>query len=261
MDYRYEDFTTENYSRLLDIAKDRFSFTNFAEIDEEVRFVLWRHDIDCSPHRALDLAKIEYSKNVKSTYFVWLHSPMYHFFENEIVQILKKILNLGHDIGLHFDIGFYGVLNEVELEQKIGWEKQILEKVLGRKIIVFSYHGPGESFPNYDDFTTNDIADLYPHYFKSSICGLINTYGKYFRENVDYCSDSNGYWRFRRLQDVLESPEDEIQCLQVLTHPEWWVSKPMPPRARIQRCIDGRAKKTAMRYDQLLAKVGRENVG
>lgn len=260
MDYHFEDFTTENYARLLDIAKERFLFINYNEIVDNVRFVVWRHDIDVAPHRALDLAKIEYEKNVKSTYFVWLHSPMYHFFENEIVHIFKKMLDLGHDIGLHFDAGFYGFLNESDLEQYVDWERQILEKIVGKKISIFSYHEPGFAFPNYGDYTLNELADLYPHYFKSSICGLVNTYGEYFREKVYYCSDSNGYWRFRRLQDVLESPEGDVPRLQVLTHPEWWATKPMSPRARIQRCIDGRAKKIAMKYDQLLEEMGRVNV-
>ena len=60
------------------------------------------------------------------------------------------------------------------------------------------------------------------------------------------------------LRDVLESAEDEK--LHVLTHRSCWVPKPMSPRARIARCIEGRAPKTAMRYDRFLAEMGRENV-
>ena len=63
---------------------------------------------------------------------------------------------------------------------------------------------------------------------------------------------------FRRLRDVLEAAEDEK--LQVLTHPGWWVSEPVSPRARIARCIEGRATKAALRYDRALAEMGRENV-
>jgi hypothetical protein len=48
--------------------------------------------------------------------------------------------------------------------------------------------------------------------------------------------------------------------IQVLTHPEWWQKEVMRPRQRIQRCIDGRAKKIAMLYDKLLQEWGRENV-
>ncbi|MBT5716894.1 MAG: hypothetical protein HOI70_08280, partial [Opitutae bacterium] len=57
-----------------------------------------------------------------------------------------------------------------------------------------------------------------------------------------YVSDSNGYWRYRRLWDVLQKSQDS--CLQVLTHPVWWQEKPMPPRQRIFRSVYGRAKAT-----------------
>ena len=56
------DFTTATYAGLLDLAKHHFKFIRFNEIKDNGRFILWRHDIDCSPHRALHLAKIEYKK-------------------------------------------------------------------------------------------------------------------------------------------------------------------------------------------------------
>jgi hypothetical protein len=136
-DYFFEDFTIASYRCLLDIAKTNFEFTDYNCIDDSVRFILWRHDIDYSPHRALRLAEVEYERNVQATYFVWLHSNMYHFFEKEISDILQKIMDYGHNIGLHFDAGYYGILNEQELESHIRWERKILEKTIGKKIFFF----------------------------------------------------------------------------------------------------------------------------
>ena len=70
--------------------------------------------------------------------------------------------------------------------------------------------------------------------------------------------ESNGFWRHRRLRDVLEAAEDER--LHVLTHPVWWTPEPVSPRMRITRCIEGRAAKQHQWYDDLLAREGRENV-
>lgn len=260
MNYHFEDFTRQNYAKLIDIAKDRYRFVGYHEIDASINFVLWRHDIDVSPHRALELAKIEHQKTVKATYFVWLHSPMYHFFEKDVVDILNAIKRLGHSIGLHFDAGFYGYLNESDLDRKIRFEREILEAAVESEIAVFSYHDPGFAFPDYSDYPMNELAELFPHYFKSSIGGLTNTYGRRFREDIVYCSDSNGYWRHQRLQDVLESPDYRHRSLQVLTHPEWWVHAPMPPRSRIQGCIDGRARNSAQRYDRVLKTMDRKNI-
>ena len=89
------------------------------------------------------------------------------------------------------------------------------------------------------------------------IAGLVNADGAGIKARFAYGSDSNGYWRFRRLADVIA---DSGPLLQVLTHPEWWVPEPMAPRARVQRAIDGRAAYMAAKYDAALADAGRENV-
>jgi len=259
-EYFFDDFTIENYCLLLDIAKRNFEFVDYNTLDESVRFVIWRHDVDYSPHRSLRLAEAEHKMGVQATYFVWLHSNMYHFFEKEVSDILKKIMNLGHHIGLHFDAGYYGILNGNELETHVDWERKILEKTIGRKIDVFSHHNPNPNILKYDDYSLEELAELYPHYFKSSVCGLTNTYGEYFRNNVPYCSDSNGYWRFKRLQDVLEDSAINVPRLQVLTHPVWWTDEIANPRDRLLRCIDGRSRNNSEFYDSLLKTAGRKNI-
>ena len=254
------DFTTKTYSELLNLAIENFNFIGYDEIEDNERFILWRHDIDCSPNRALRLAEIENQKKIKSTYFVWLHSPMYHFLEKEVVDILKRINDFGHDIGLHFDPGFYGFLTEEKIEKQIAWECEILENTLKLAINVFSHHNPNPDVFRYNDFTIQELAKRFPHYFKDNIAGRINTYGSYFREHVFYCSDSNGYWRFQNIRELLLSGSDQIPRLQVLTHPEWWTEDALSPRDRILRCINGRAKKTIKNYDEALAAMSRENV-
>jgi hypothetical protein len=95
-------------------------------------------------------------------------------------------------------------------------------------------------------------------YGEPEYCGLVNTYADYFRSSVGYCSDSNGYWRYRRLEDVLTAAED--RSLQVLTHPSLWTDEVMSPRQRVLRCVNGRAEKAMAWYDHALKAGGRENV-
>jgi hypothetical protein len=87
---------------------------------------------------------------------------------------------------------------------------------------------------------------------------MINTSADYFQQKVGYCSDSNGYWRFRRLEDVLRERRDE--CLQVLTHGEWWQEDVMSPKQRFERCVQDWAGKAQAWYDDVLRDAGRENV-
>jgi hypothetical protein len=46
----------------------------------------------------------------------------------------------------------------------------------------------------------------------------------------------------------------------VLTHPEWWTPMPLSPRARISRCVEGRAASMNAYYDDIVERSGRPNV-
>lgn len=247
MDYNFEDFTEDNYRKLLRLAKSHYHFITYEKFEEKGKNILWRHDIDFSVHRALKLAQIEAEENIISTYFIHLHNESYNAMELEVAKRIFEIIDLGHEIGVHFDPAFYSLMNKQmsQLEYYLSMEKEILEKIFNSEIKAFSFHNP--DIGNWLKVEKNEIA------------GLINTYSPYIKEKYGYCSDSNGYWRFRRLADVLCEAQDEK--LQVLTHPEWWVPESMSPRDRISRCIDGRAVNQHRWYDKLLKDMGRENIG
>lgn len=63
-------------------------------------FVIIKHDVEDKPEKALAISKIEYSFGITSTYYV--HS---FFLRNpKNVAIFNEIMNLGHEIGYHFDV-------------------------------------------------------------------------------------------------------------------------------------------------------------
>lgn len=241
--FNFSDFTRSNYSNIIRIGKNIFHFSTYTNFVPNNRFVIWRHDVDISMHSAVKLAEIEANHNVSATYFIYTHSPFYNLLEKDIYECVKKILSLGHNIGIHFDSEFYGELNLSSFNYWLNYEATLLESYFNAPIKAFSFHN------------TTPFAISCKDYEYS---GLINATSTYFREEVEYCSDSNGYWRYRRLEDVLQNPQ--VQRLQVLTHPEWWQEEIMSPRKRILRCIDGRANKTIKLYDNLLREFNRENV-
>jgi len=245
MDFNFDDFTESEYQELLKIAKGNWEIAAFSQYKKSGRICLWRHDVDLSVHRAYRLAAIEAKEGVKTTYFINLHSKFYHFLEEDISRLIFAILDFGHDMGLHFDSSFYNsrFVDNEDLLEVIEFEKHILTKLFRTEIIAVSLHNP-------------DVCRFALDH--DEIHGMINANGKYIRENFSYCSDSNGYWRFRRLRDVLEAAEEEK--LHILTHPEWWTPEPMSPRERISRCIDGRAAGRHRSYDEFIGKTGRKNV-
>jgi hypothetical protein len=134
--------------------------------------------------------------------------------------------------------------NLKDVDDLLRFEKSILERIFSMELDAFSIHNP-------------DLAAL-PEIEQDEIGGMVNANGPFLKGNYSYISDSNGYWRFRRLKNVLEAGEDKR--LHVLTHPGWWVPDVMNPRLRVSRCIDGRASYQHARYDRILGRLGRLNV-
>ncbi len=248
MKYYFEDFTENEYRKILKLAKQSWEFIPFAEYRRSGRLCLWRHDLDFSVHRAYRLAQIEAEEGLRATYFILLHSPFYNALENEVLRLISGIRDLGHDLGLHFDPTSYtDLFHSADLfAEKLAFEQGILSSVFGVEIRAFSLHNP----------TVGDW--LVRAEQEDEIAGMVNAYGPYTRHNYGYCSDSNGYWRFRRLRDVLTAATDER--LHVLLHDGWWTPEAMSPRQRISRAIEGRAAWQLRIYDQMLAETGRENV-
>ncbi|MGN6148366.1 MAG: hypothetical protein ACTHPD_07500 [Rhizomicrobium sp.] len=243
----FEDFTESAYRKLVRAAKERWQFIGFADFAEVNHAVLWRHDVDISPQRALALAKIEKEEGVRSTYFALAHSEFYNLLEGPVVEMFRQIAALGHDIGLHFDPDFYKdrISSEAALLESLSFEKALLERMLGVTIGAFSWHNP----------TTGD----WPAKSDDRVAGMINAYGVSIHARYRYVSDSNGIWRHDRLADVIAA--GTADCLHVLTHPEWWVSSPSAPRDRVLRAIKGRAEATMANYDRALEHFGRPNIG
>ncbi len=238
-----KDFTEKNYKKILELIKSKYDVLKFDEIKGKKRFVILRHDIDFSIHRAHKLAKIEKQNGIEASYFLWLGSFFYNLFEIEAKALIFKIIEMGHDIGLHFDSANYNIHSEKDLSYWLNFEKKILETNFKVKIKVFSFHNP-----------TDDIL----RYNRYQYAGMINTYSKSFREELGYCSDSNGYWRHERLGGILK--EEKYDKLQILIHPGWWLGVPMAPKKRIERCIEGRAAKQLTLYDKVLKDHGRLNI-
>ncbi len=251
MNYYFEDFTETNYKKILErlLYKGyRFSEFDYETINSDERIALWRHDVDFSLNRAYSLSEIESELGTKATYFIHLQSSFYNVFEPSQYELICRIIEKGHMIGLHFDHGFYAqnkhLTSDEEIEKFALIEKDILEKYFNIEINIVSFHNPEAS----------NALCLQQDYYG----GMLNVYSKTISDNCKYCSDSNGYWRYDRLQDVIEK---NYKRLHILTHPTWWVPNEMSPYDRIKRCIDGRRNAILESYCDMLTQFGRENIG
>lgn len=238
-----EDFTTSRYADLLCLAKASYVPREFSNYALGEKFFLLRHDVDISLNRALALARIEEQLDISASYLINVHSTFYNIAERNQADILGQILDLGHTLGLHFDASFYDIRNDDELILRLQQEAAWLELLTGARPEVMSFHNPSRRHLDWN-------ADRYGD--------LINCYSKSLMESVPYISDSNGYWRFRQLHEVVMEASEP--CLQILIHPGWWQDRAMSPRQRLFRASYGRAVSTMRDNDSLLSDMKRVNL-
>lgn len=239
--YRFDDFTLENYKRLILLAKEKgFSFIfHKDEYQKDRKDIIWRHDVEFEPDIALKMARIEESCGIKASYFFQLHSPFYNVFDPHYREVFYAIKDLGHLVGLHFDSAYWGISGEDQLNGFIKIDKEYLEKNMNVDIDTFSFH-------NTTPFTQSCSAYSYG--------GLVNVYSSFFKEHYYYCGDSLGYWRFDRLEDILIN--SSIHHLQVLTHDGNWSEEVLSPRKRLAKVLRDRAELLIDGQVSFLHKIG-----
>lgn len=241
----FQEFTETGFRALLkELTDGGYRFARYRESGED-RHVIWRHDVDFSMHRAARLAEIEAESGAVATYFVNPRCAFYNLLEPEILSLVDRIRSLGHEIGLHFDAGVkdIGTWTRDQLGAALQSERALLGAILNMPVRCVSWHNPDLS--NLLDFQDDEID------------GMVNAYGARLRGDYAYCSDSNGYWRFEPMREVIAKGHPR---LHLLTHPAWWTAEAMSPSARIDRAIMGRARALRRAYDQALIGAGRQNM-
>ncbi|PZE21134.1 hypothetical protein [Paenibacillus xerothermodurans] len=200
------DFTTRHYREILRKIKHAgFAFTNYEQYvkmsaSHADRVFILRHDLDHSLVYANKLAEIEAEESVTATFFVWLSAPYYNVIHPEQIKLIRRIIDLGHSIGLHFDPTAYP--ESKDLSMMIQREIGILSTIIDHTVSAYSFHRP-------------TAAMLNQHW---KIDGLINSYDRILFGDFKYLSDSNHQWRegcvCRHLADHNK--------LHALIHPIWW---------------------------------------
>lgn len=247
----FSDFTLNNYRLIINLCQQYgYEFIGYDSelIKEDKKQILLRHDVDYSMRRAVKLAEIEKEEGVKATYFIFSHSEGYNLYEAAVMEMVHKIIDLGHDIGLHVDYGIYEkcIRENKSVEKVICKEIEDIQKTFACKVTSISFHQP-ENFRGGIKLSDWEMA------------GTVNAYSEYIFENYKYCSDSNGYWRFDRLEDVINS--QKYKKLQILLHPVWWTEESCSPAEKMWRYYNDEAEIKYHMYCIDMKKCGRINIG
>lgn len=201
-----DEFSLEAYSALLSALRERgYRDVEFPDAEPSSPHLVLRHDVDMTIESAVRMAEVEAGLGMRSAFFVLLRSELYNPLSGHGERGIRRILELGHRLGLHFDASLYPGLDEGDLDRLCAAECSQLESWFGISVRMVSFHRPAPAFLGLE----RDIG------------GRGHTYQPCYFRDIAYCSDSRGGWHHGH---PLEKAGTAGRALQLLTHPVWWDS-------------------------------------
>ena len=202
------------FRNLINIVQRNLPIVDYKDVkDNTKKFCVLRHDIEFSIDREYILAKIEKELCLVSTYTVQVRNNTYNALSEKNIDLISKIRNLGHHIGLHQNPPSSMKLDT--LKDYIMRDINILEDCYGFEIDRFAFHRPKKEYLSCYVQLENKI----------------NCYDKKFFQFFDkipdsldivYLADSNHKWKYGY---PLDFDFSKINKLQLLTHPFSWSEK------------------------------------
>lgn len=225
------NFSYGHYFQVLDKAKKEYNITtvkDFSKCSIKEKTIILRHDVDVSLKHALSMAEMEADHDLRSTYFILFHGAYYNALSDRNVSIIRKISDLGHEIGLHYDTSFlHGSVNKKI--KTIDYEIKILENIIEKSIVSIVQHDPS---------TSPDLRMQIPRKFIDPMKSAI------FR-NISYISDSVQNWR----KGCMCKHVGNEKQLQILTHPIWWNEHHKNRKTILREFIDSEKKKMDLQVE------------
>lgn len=195
------DFTYDSYRALLThIRGCGHTICPLRDVPSAGRYVILRHDIDYSVHRAVEMAGLEHEMGVTASVFLMLASPYYNLLDRDNLRAARSIADLGHEIGFHYDTEVLDGLTPAQQAEDVARQAEFLSQTLGTPITSVAQHNPSMTNTR---VRLSQLRDAYdPRYFSE----------------ISYLSDSR---RLFRMPDVHAFFSRHDQC-QLLIHPVWW---------------------------------------
>lgn len=197
------NFSYKHYFEVLEHARTKYrigTVKEFPKLKNKKQYIVLRHDVDLSPDIALRMAEAEAKRNLYATYFILLHSPYYNALSEHNITVIKKISELGHEIGLHYDTTFFKD-SKSKIMKQISTELDILSDIINKKVISIVQHN------------TSVTPGL-----KKTISGFVDPMQSEISRDTLYISDSIQNWR----RGCMCNHIDKDDKLQILVHPIWW---------------------------------------
>jgi hypothetical protein len=228
----------ELYVAFLEQARRQLAFVRFADFLGEGppaagRYVALRHDIDFAPEHSVAMAELEHDAGVASTYFVLADGQFYNPLDPAVIRQLRRIVELGHEIGLHFAVAH--ALHE-DLGQEVAFRLALLSEIVGAPVRSYSQHDPVNA-----GFASIELPP--------GRVPCVDAYEVVRRHDLLYVSDSAMMWREHTFETALAT--DRNLCL--VAHPHSWLGGEHDYIAMIRRFEAREVERVSAPFDAFVA--------
>lgn len=199
-------FDISDYADFLQALRDAgwsFGLVRDMATDPRSHLAFMRHDVDFHLTGIEAIAEAEADHGVRSTWYVLLTGP-YNPMSGPSGRVLRRLVDLGHDIGLHYDLSIYPT-DPAEAEERLHWAAGTLATLVGEPVRTICMHQPGLG-------GTDPFLELEPY---------VHPHGPHFQSEMLYVSDSCRAWRDHSILSALGA--DAPQRLLLNTHAELWL--------------------------------------
>lgn len=201
-------YSLPHYRHLLRLAQERYWLPLVREVARGVpdrSFLLIRHDVDITPWSALRMAELEHGMGVHTTWYWRLHAPFYNLMDGAVVDAVRAVAAMGHEVGLHYEPGFF---LERGMDPVAGTRADIrtFEELVGFRTSTIAQHQPAEG-P-----VLGEISAGHPCAYQPALV-----------RGIPYFGDSGFHWREGCLCGKFH-----LRQLHALIHPHSWVRDGRP---------------------------------
>lgn len=174
-----------------------------ARAPSDERSLFLRHDVDVHITGIDQIGRIEAELGAIATYYIPLTLPFNPFYPAN-AAILRELVEMGHHLGLHYDLSTYPE-EAAAARERLDREAVALGEIVGVMPRTICMHNP--SLRGEDRFR--------------AVEGYVHPHDPRYADRLLYVSDSCRVWRDEELLRCLG--EDPPRRLLLNTHPEFWL--------------------------------------
>ena len=200
-------FTTNHYKECIQLAQDKgYTIIPIREYKDNKakvkKVILLRHDIDFSLQNAYELANIEYDLGVRSSYYLYLHSELYNALSPKSMEMLRQMVGMRHEIGLHYDSRYL-----------LHCEGMIMHDLVSQKEMTYSQHWPASNTRLKGDVSELDmkyISDSGRNWREGCLCSHIGKEDKLHVSMHPEWYINEGADRWQAINNIYQSYESTL---------------------------------------------------